>query len=330
MKYMKKIMITAFIAVMAMGQQALAQSQVKLTVYEGLSNTKLKTTIENEVSKLLTNINTAQASNSSRVDFTGISITGTAMEDVNKLWDNQHMMCPQKEVVERCLTLRNGYQIRNIPLVIINPETENTYQEAVINFDKNGTIVGYSFTINPELFTKLIKDETQKQEYEVWDIENRMEIINFVEQFRTSYNKKDINFLQQVFSDDALIITGRVVKQKGSEILPGKTDIQYFKQSKKEYLNRLRGTFSRSKYIKVDFEDMKIVKHPTKKDIYGVTVLQKWNSGSYSDEGYVFMMWDFRNKKKPQIHVRTWQPKYVDNMREIDPNDVFTLGSFDL
>jgi len=75
-----------------------------------------------------------------------------------------------------------------------------------------------------------------------------------------------------------------------------------------------------------------IVEHPTKKGIYGVTVLQKWNSSRYSDEGYVFMMWDFRNPKKPQIHVRTWQPKYLDEAtgKKLDPNDVFTLGSFDL
>jgi len=331
MKTIARKFIALAIVTMAIGMQAKADN-VKLTIYEGLSNSKLKATIEQETSRLLSNINQAQQRGSYSIDFTGINISQAAKDDVNKLWQNQRMMCPQNEVVERCLTLRNGYQVRNIPLVIIVPEADNAYQEAVINFDKKGTITGFAFTINPELFTKLVQTSTQNPNHEVLDIDNRMQIINFVEQFRTSYNKKDINFLQQIFSDDALIITGRVIKRKGNEVTPAGVDVQYFKQSKKEYLSKLQQTFRTAKYIHINFEDLVIVEHPTKKGIYGVTVLQKWNSSRYSDEGYVFMMWDFRNPKKPQIHVRTWQPKYLDEAtgKKLDPNDVFTLGSFDL
>jgi cysteine synthase len=74
------------------------------------------------------------------------------------------------------------------------------------------------------------------------------------------------------------------------------------------------------------------VEHPTIAGIYGVTVHQKWTSSRYKDEGYVFMIWDFRNPDRPQIHVRTWQPEYVDKSKgqKLNPNDVFTLGDFDL
>ena len=168
------------------------------------------------------------------------------------------------------------------------------------------------------------------ERYEVTDLKERMMILDYVEHFRTAYNQKDLKFLRQIFSDDALIITGKVIKARKSEITG--PDVVYITQNKQHYLANLSRVFKSAKYIKVSFDDVTIVDHPTIKGIYGVTVRQKWNSGRYSDEGYVFMVWDFRNPDAPQIHVRTWQPEYLDKVRgqRISPNDVFTLGDFDI
>ena len=65
----------------------------------------------------------------------------------------------------------------------------------------------------------------------------RQMILDYVEQFRTAYNTKDIAFLEQIFSDDALIITGKVVKSVPSEMnnfMP-QDKVVYNKQSKKRY-----------------------------------------------------------------------------------------------
>ena len=60
--------------------------------------------------------------------------------------------------------------------------------------------------------------------------------------------------------------------------------------------------------------------------IYGVTLRQKYDSDTYSDDGYLFLLWDFRNPSMPKIHVRTWQPaQSVHN-----PDDVFSLSDFNL
>jgi len=322
-----RFLLSAALLLCTMAAQA---DPVKLIIIDGISSGKTKTNMEQQASTLLSRINSATERHSRLVDLSGIKMTTAAKDDVTRLCGNQYMRCPDKEVVESCIKLRNGYQVRNIPLILINPGTKNEYQEAVINYDKNGTIIGFSFTINRDLFTKSIKTKLQNRNKEVYEVDERMQIVNFVEQFRTSYNKKDLNFLQQIFSDDALIITGRVIKTKGNEVIPGREKVEYYKQSKKEYLNRLKQTFANSKYINVKFEDVVIVKHPSIEGIYGVTVLQKWNASRYSDEGYVFMLWDFRNRNHPQIHVRTWQPKYLDDLKtkRIDPNEVFTLDSF--
>ena len=44
----------------------------------------------------------------------------------------------------------------------------------------------------------------------------------------------------------------------------------------------------------------------------------------------VFMLWDFRDKDQVQIHVRTWQPRWMNDnhTEEIAQEDIFTPGDF--
>ena len=157
-------------------------------------------------------------------------------------------------------------------------------------------------------------------------------ILDYVEHFRTSYNQKDLKFLRQVFSDDALIITGKVIKVRKSEMSPSGNKVVYTTQTKHQYLENLSRAFKANSYIKVQFDDVVIVEHPTIRGIYGVTVHQKWNTARYSDEGYVFMVWDFRHPDTPQIHVRTWQPEFLDKLKSqrLKQEDVFSISDFDL
>ena len=330
---MKRIVFT-IAATCVLAVQAMAYNQVRLVINSGNSNQQLKEKMERAVSVIMTEINKAQEKSYARLDLPENYITKDARQEINKLWENEHFRCEEEEIVERCLTTHAGYQVRNIPL-IVNAAAETKelgYQEAVINFDKNGVITSFYYTINPDLYSKLRMGQMQNRKYEVTDIKDRMMILDYVEHFRTSYNQKDMKFLRQVFSDDALIITGKVVKVRKSEVMPSRNRIIYTTQTKQQYLENLNRAFKAATYIKVTFDDVVIVEHPTIKGIYGVTVHQQWNTNRYSDEGYVFMVWDFRNPDLPQIHVRTWQPDYIDKLRgeKISPNDVFSLGDFDL
>ena len=330
---MKKLVFT-IIALMAVTLNATAYNRVRLVINDGTTNSQLKAKIEHAVSVVMTEINQAQESNRSKLSLSDGYVSREGRADLNKLWENEHFRCVEEEIVERLLTTRTGYQVRNIPL-IVNAASEGAelgYQEAVINFDKQGIITSFYYTINPELYSKLRMKQMSDKRYEVTDIRDRMMILDYVEHFRTSYNQKDLKFLRQVFSEDALIITGKVIKVKKSEVIPSGNKIIYTTQTKQQYLENLGKAFKAASYIKVNFDDVVIVEHPTIKGIYGVTVHQKWNTNRYSDEGYVFMVWDFRNPDTPQIHVRTWQPDYLDKERgqRLNPNDVFTLGDFDL
>ena len=60
--------------------------------------------------------------------------------------------------------------------------------------------------------------------------------------------------------------------------------------------------------------------------IYGVTLRQRYSSDRYSDDGYLFLLWDFTDKSMPVIHVRTWQPAST----VADGADVISIQDFNL
>lgn len=160
------------------------------------------------------------------------------------------------------------------------------------------------------------------------DAKRRRVILNYCEHFRTAYTTKDIDFLRQVFSDQALIIVGNVVKSKaGSEgkFMPA-ARVEYNIRTKKEYLLRLSKAFAANKAINVSFSEFRIMRHPTMDGIYGVSLRQKYKSDSYADDGYLFLLWDFRNQSMPQIHVRTWQPSETIG----EDNGVMNIRDFNL
>jgi len=164
------------------------------------------------------------------------------------------------------------------------------------------------------------------------DASNRRVILNYMEHFRMAYPTKDIDFLEQLFSEEALIIVGTVVRGvpvDGVRFLSSE-QIRYNVKSKREYLDRLRRIFKANRRVDVEFTDFTIKRHPTKKGIYGVSVKQSYKSDIYSDEGYIFLLWDFRDKTAPKIHVRTWQPRMVDEHSPLPEQEIFNIGSFNL
>lgn len=305
---------------------ALLWAGVQISISDGIDNQQVKTKMETKMSALLTEINAAQASGRA-LNFANLNLSSSVQMSLSMLWENSPFMCTDEEVVERCLTTGTGYQVRNIPLMM-KPRAdrnfgESEYQEAVISFDRQGNIESFYLSISMNLYMNVIKNNK-----EITDLRRRQLILDYVEQFRTSYNTKDIHFLEQVFSDDALIITGKVISQKKDNMkLPDK--IIYKKQTKQEYLTNLRRVFANNSYIKVTFDDIKVMRHSTNPNFYGVTLHQGYTSSNYHDDGYLFLLWDFSNEEQPQIHVRTWQPDQINGDR-IPDDEIFSLNDFDI
>lgn len=324
-----RILYLIFITVLtSLPLSLMSQNSVSMVVSDGLHNQILKGKIETSISNLLTEINYAQ-SQKRALSFTNISITTQAQESLALLWENVPFRCIDTEVVEICSQYASEYQIRNVPLMLMPQEgegAEDEYQEAVISFNGNGQITSFYLTLAGNMYANVMKSGL-----EVTDLRRRQLILDYVEQFRTAYNMKDIAFLQQVFSDEALIITGNVVQAQKGDGRFAEPRVTYTTYSKAEYLKNLNNIFKTKKYVKVTFSDIKI-SQAAKKNYYGVLLHQGWSTNTYSDTGYVFLLWDFENEDAPQIYVRTWQPDYLDKAKtqQIDQDDIFSLADFDL
>ena len=297
--------------------------------------------MQTNLGKVLSEINLADSQNRP-LNVSGLALSDDAKSTLVMLWDNIHFYCDDDEVVDRCWPLQNGYMLRQIPL-IMDPQGENfghgNYQEATVMFDKSGRITDFNFVFDSQLGESLERCNSGGQA--VVELERKVKIMNYVYRFRTAYCTKDTMFLQQVFSDDALIITGSVITTKAPE--QGMvTKVQYKKQNKQEYLANLRRALARNKYIDVKFTEIgdggveggcgTVTRSGSNPNMYGVRLHQAWRSSNYNDDGYVFLLWDFTNENAPVIHVRTWQPEYLDKgkTQKLDTEEIFSLSDFDL
>ena len=299
---------------------------VSVIITDGVDNDVVKSRMENAIMRILNEINSAQASNRN-LDFYAMGVNSQVQKSMSMLWENTPFICTDDEIVEHCITTGTGYQIRNIPLMM-KPTgerefNEDEYQEAVISFDKQGNVESFYLSISMNLYMNVVKSNL-----ELTDLRRRQMILDYVEQFRTSYNQKDIDFLNMVFSEDALIITGKVITQKRPEGFMTQK-ISYNKQSKQQYLSNLLRVFRNTQYLRVSFDDIEVMRHPTNPNFYGVTLHQGWTSNTYHDEGYLFLLWDFRNELAPEIHVRTWQPDKLGG-KSLPKDEVFSLSDFDI
>lgn len=261
--------------------------------------------METGLTQFLTELNEANAANRA-VDLTALRLEEDVTYAIEMLLENYRITCPLEVISEVCLDIKGGHQLRNIPLMALSKAedapNQPEYQEAVVNFTEQGEISSFYFSLNQNLYKRVIQSSV-----EVTDVRRRQLILDYVERFRTAYNQRDLGFLRDIFSEDALIITGKVIKRSQDGIpLPDK--IVYTKQNKKEYLDHLAVIFKQAKYIKVSFDNINVVRHATEPDFYGVTLFQGYATNTYSDQGYVFLLWDFTDEDAPLIHVRTWQP----------------------
>ena len=326
---MKRIVLSL---VLLLSLQSVLAQEVTFTVNSGVNDAAVQAAIERSVSGFLTALNRAYETKGTP-DISQIPMTEGAATAVRMLWNNNPFRCDESDIVEPVIRTYDGsYQVRNIPLESINEKGEPVYKELVIDLEASGRITRVNKAIEANLYRKIMASGDQ-----VTDLRQRQIILNYVEDFRTSYEKKDIDFLEAVFSDDALIITGKVVqRKKGERAIQMKPQITYTKYSKQEYINRLRThVFPNTKTIDVTFGTVEVVKHPSIEGYFGVLVRQGYKSvfksgATYEDDGYLFMLWDFRDENRPQIHVRTWQPYWMNEAKTetISEDQIININSF--
>ena len=255
--------------------------------------------------------------------------TSSGQAAVQELWSRAPFRCIYT-FLDGPLVRRSSddlFEFRGVTLHLEDASGASFKEEGLFIFDQQGRIADFKFGLDIQTYTQILEERK-----DITELRHRQFILDFVDNFRTSYNRKDLSYLEKIFSENALIIVGRVLQDQhqGGERVEalGTQRVEFIKHSKQEYLSRLDQVFQRNEFIKVEFNGINVYPHADMEGIYGVELLQHWHSYStrqngYKDEGYLFLMIDLRDIDQPIIHVRTWQPK-----GETSGDEIINLSNF--
>lgn len=213
-----------------------------------------------------------------------------------------------------CRYLRIGQEVqcRSIPVSFSFSKGKLQYENIVFTLldSKGGKIDGVQFALEERSLTNIM-GETDIDEVA------RLALINFMENYKTAFAFQNWDYVESIFSDDAIIITGRVIRRQETMADGRQQIINEYKltqQSKKSYINRLRST--QKEWINIKFGST-LVERSHQDDLYGLSMCQDYYSNNYGDHGYLFLMIDNTNPEQPLIRIRAWQP-----------NEHFKMGKY--
>ncbi|MBP5340105.1 MAG: LPP20 family lipoprotein [Prevotella sp.] len=211
------------------------------------------------------------------------------------------------------LTVCGDYTVcRSIPMSFTFKGNHRTFTEDVVFYlNQEGKICEVAFGLEAAAVNDIMYRDA-------WDEYARYTMVHFLETYKTAYALKRLDYISSIFSNDALIITGSIVKSTGNrELGPTKTaHVKYTRQTKEEYINSLKRCFAGNEYVNIHFGDNIVRRSTTKPNVYGIQIKQDYFSSRYGDTGYLFLLIDFEKPKEPLIHVRTWQPDKDPNIKD--------------
>ncbi len=197
--------------------------------------------------------------------------------------------------------------VRSAPMLFnFKNNNRNFVEELVYVFDSTGKIDNINFSLSDislnDILSKSDRFGTKEEKYF---------LINFLENYKTAYALENIDYIESIFAEDALIIVGTVLQQAepidDMYIELNNQNIKYTRYSKDEYIKHLHNAFDSKEFINIAFEDTDIRKTGGNEKVYGIQIAQNYYSSNYSDKGYLFLMIDLTDTIKPKIYVRTWQ-----------------------
>jgi len=202
----------------------------------------------------------------------------------------------------------NCYQVRDITVVITKGTNARLLPLCFRIDNPTGKISGIYFSFPPKIVSKY-QSEFQSLKNDTSSLIEQ-DIMQFLERYNTAYYLEDIDFINAVFSEEALIIIGKVMRtarpNAGIE-----ERVKYYIKTKPEYIESLERVFEYDSLIKLEYSEIMIEKHHLK-HFYGVTLRQLWFAENYYDEGYLFLLFEHQGPDKYTIHVRSWQDYKLD------------------
>lgn len=148
-----------------------------------------------------------------------------------------------------------------------------------------------------------------------WSEKSRTRIVGFLEDYRTAYATKNLEYLDKVFDDNAVIVLGKrlqVAPQLNKEGYMNNHRVQFTQLTKREFLRNLRRQFQSKDYINLHFSQNRIYQLQKGVERYGIEIKQDYYSSNYGDTGYLTLIFDLTNPDQP-VTNETTDCYFLDN-----------------
>lgn len=183
---------------------------------------------------------------------------------------------------------------------------KNFVEDVVFTFTSEGKIDCLAFGLDHKARTDILNKG-------VWSVEARQKLMEFLENYKTAYALKRLDYLRTIFDDDAVIIVGhvvtRLVRKSGDGVrYEAHRYVQRTHYSKEQYLQNLARCFKSNEFVNIRFANNDVRKARNGEE-YGIQIKQDYYSTHYGDTGYLYLQVDLNDRNQPIIKVRTWQPK---------------------
>lgn len=235
---------------------------------------------------------------------------------------------------EACRYVRIGtdIQCRSIPMSFTFPKSKQQLENVVFTFNNYGKIDGVQFALEEASARNVMGDNGI-------DELSRLTLLNFLENYKTAFALKRLDYIESIFSDDAVIITGRVLRTTeqsqefkdiqltmDNQVVHG--NVLYTRMSKEHYIKRLKNSFNSKEWINIKFGGTTI-DSSQQNNTFGVRLVQDYFSNNYGDHGYLFLLIDTSDRENPLIRVRMWQPEIDKDVQpfSMEEYDILTRGT---
>lgn len=195
----------------------------------------------------------------------------------------------------------NGYLVRGIKARFDFKKNNKSFVEDLVFYIKDGQIEGINFGLEQSALDDI-------NNHSMWDSQSRLVLVNFLENYKTAYALERLDYLNAVFSEDALIIVGnRIPVQKAAEVTAVDAEsYAHNRLTKSQYIKQLEKVFAKQEYVNIQFEDASVKKTSRSSERYEIVIKQNYYSATYADKGYLYLLADISNPESPVIHVRVW------------------------
>lgn len=194
-------------------------------------------------------------------------------------------------------------------------------EDVIFYFNKSGKIENITFGLGNAAETDILYKGA-------WAETARKSIMEFLENYKTAYALKRLDYIKTVFDDDAVIIIGNVATKmvaykERDGVMSFKNDkvITHNRYTKDQYLRQLKRCFASNEFINIRFANNDVKKMGKGGETYAIQISQDYYSSNYGDKGYLFLMVDINDPKNPLIRLRTWQPEKDPDFGLYGPGD---------